>query len=73
MKIKLVENWQDAWQWWSVRLAGLLALVGPTWMALPPEVQQMAKEMIPVEWFPYFTPIVLVIAIARVIDQSSAE
>lgn len=71
--MKLVPDWKEAGRWWSVRLTALFASIGPIWMALPPEVQQMAKDMIPTEWLPWVTPIVLVIAIARVIDQGPAE
>lgn len=66
MKMRLVHDWKEAGQWWSVRLAGASAMVGPAWIALPQEL----KDHIPVEWLPYISPVVLIsIVLARVLDQ----
>lgn len=64
--MKLVDNWRDAGRWWSVRIAGFLAVLGPAWLALPAEL----RAHIPVEWLPYISPLVLVsIIVGRLIDQ----
>lgn len=66
----LVSNWRDAWRWWSVRIAAVLASLGPIWLTLPEEL----KQSIPVEWLPYVAPIlILSIVFARVIDQRLPE
>jgi len=56
--------------WWSVRIATVLAALGPVWLTLPQEL----KDNIPVEWLPYVSPLlILSIVVARVIKQPGAE
>lgn len=62
----LVDDWRDAWRWWSVRITTVLAALGPAYLSLPQEV----KDDLPVEWLPYISPLLLLsIVAARVVDQ----
>lgn len=66
----LVDNWRNMASWWSVRIAAVLAALGPVWLTLPQEL----KDNVPVEWLPYISPLlILSIVVARVIKQPGAE
>ena len=65
--VKLVDDWKNFWKWWSVRITTVLAVIGPVWLSLPPELQ----DDLPVELLPYVSPVVLMsIVVARVLDQA---
>lgn len=65
--MKLVENWKDAWKWFSVHCLVLVALIPTVWLELPPE----AKEAIPASWMSTITLVVGICGIiGRFIKQS---
>ena len=65
----LVENWLDAWKWFSVQAFAVIIALPMIWMALPPDV----KAYLPDSWKPW---IMVALAVAgvlgRVIDQNKA-
>lgn len=79
--MKLVNNWQGAWRWWSVKLnvignallVALLAFPGiaqDVWASLPVEL----KAMLPVR-VAYFVPVAIFVAAtaARLIQQGGRK
>lgn len=79
--MKLVDDWQSAWRWWSVKLnlignAMLVALLAfpaiaqEIWASLPVEL----KAMLPVR-VAYFVPVAIFVAatVARLIQQGGRK
>jgi hypothetical protein len=68
--MKLVDNWKDAWRWFSMWFLGFAAAAQVAWETLPPE----AIAVVPEQWRGYITIGLLVAAaIGRVIDQSKPK
>ena len=65
--MSFVENWRDAWKWFSVQAFALIIALPMVWMALPPDV----KAMLPDGWGKW---IAIAIAAAglvgRLVDQN---
>jgi len=65
----MVQNWRDAWKWFSVQAFAVIIALPAVWMALPADV----KAMVPDGWEKW---IVMGIALAglfgRLIDQQKA-
>lgn len=65
--MKLVDDWKQAWRWWSVRGLAAIAALPFVWPTLPPDI----KAFVPVEWQPYiFSAIAIAAIIGRVKDQN---
>lgn len=67
--MKLVENWKQAWRWFSVQAFGAVVALPLVWQALPPDV----KAFLPDGWQPYvLVGIAAAGILGRLIDQGSA-
>lgn len=64
--MKLIENWRQAWRWFSVQALAAIAMLPLIWPQLPPQV----TEWVPDSWKPW---IIVLLAIGgltgRFIDQ----
>lgn len=68
--MKLVENWKQAWKWFSVQALALVALLPVVWPTLPPTVHAWVPE----EWRPWIIVALAVGGIAgRLIDQQKVH
>ena len=64
--MRLVPDWKDAWRWWSIQIATLIAAVNLAWETLPKE----ALDVIPVDLRGWITLVLSVLMIgARLIQQ----
>ena len=64
--MKLVPDWKDAWRWWSIQIATLIAAVNLAWETLPKE----ALDVIPVDLRGWITLVLSVLMIgARLVQQ----
>ncbi len=67
--MKLVDNWKQAWKWFSMWAFGVIAAIPTVWLSLPEDT----KKMIPDSWEKWiFVGIAAVSVIGgagRVIDQ----
>lgn len=68
--MRFVENWRNAWKWFSVQALAVIIALPMVWMALPADV----KAMVPDGWEKW---IVIAIAAAglmgRLVDQTKAK
>lgn len=68
--MKLVDNWKDAWKWFSVQALAVIVALPFVWASLPADI----KGFLPDGAEPW---VLVVIAVAgvlgRVIDQSKVE
>lgn len=66
--MKLVENWKEAWRWFSVQALAALLVLPLVWTSLPADL----KSSIPDSWDKW---IVILVAgaglVGRLIDQNS--
>lgn len=62
----MVEDWKDAWRWFSVQLAAFLAVLPFVWASLPYDV----KDYVPDEWRPF---IVSAVAIGVIVGRLKAQ
>lgn len=68
--MKFVENWRDAWKWFSVQALAVLIALPMVWMALPADV----KAYLPDGWEPWVLVILAAAGLlGRVIDQNKAS
>lgn len=51
MKFHLVENWQNAWKWFSVQCMAAALIIQPAWDAIP----QNMKDSLPAGSLKYIT------------------
>lgn len=66
-KVKLVENWKDAWKWISVWCMALSSSVLMSWETLP----DTWKEMLPAAFLQrYIGPLLLIGIVGRFIQQT---
>ena len=65
MKLPIVDDWKDAGSWWSVRLAGVVAL----WGQLPAESQAKVMEFFNTNYPDLMTYIGLAFAVVRIYKQ----
>lgn len=64
--MKLVENWKEAWKWFSVQAISLAFI----WEALPDETKETFFLLVPNTVEPHVTSILLGLAVlGRLIDQ----
>lgn len=67
--MKLVDNWKDAWKWWSVWGGVIVAVLSAVQVALPD-----LRESISPEVFTYATlALGVAIPVLRVVSQSKGE
>ncbi len=67
--MRLVEDWKQAWRWFSVQALAAVALLPVVWPTLPKEV----TDWVPAEWRPYIIVALAIGGIAgRLIDQKKA-
>lgn len=64
--MKLIDNWRQAWQMFSVQALALLAALPMVWMTLPEDV----KAMVPQDWTKY---IMIAIAIGGIAGRLVAQ
>ena len=65
--MKLVENWKDAWKWFSVQAMFASGAILGTWAMLPADL----KDNIPDDFVTYCTMAVLALGIlGRLVPQS---
>ena len=62
----MIENWKEAWKWFSVQVLALLTIAPVIWSELPEDV----KAMIPPEWRPW---IIAFVALAGLILRFKAQ
>jgi hypothetical protein len=68
--MRLVENWKEAYKWFSVQLI-TVALI---WTTLPQETQQHILVLVPDVVEPYIVAILLLAAVVgRVVDQKKVK
>lgn len=68
--MKLIENWRQAWQMFSVQALALLAALPLVWMGLPDDV----KAMVPAEWRQWIMIAIAIGGIAgRLVAQPKVE
>jgi protein-S-isoprenylcysteine O-methyltransferase Ste14 len=68
--MKLVDNWKQAWRWFSIQALALVALLPVVWPQLPPQV----TAWVPEAWRPWVVVIIAIGGIAgRLIDQNKAK
>jgi hypothetical protein len=66
----LVANWKDAWRWWSVQIATVIAAVNLAWETLPAD----ALAVIPADWRGWINiGLAVAMLVVRLIDQSKPE
>ena len=64
--MRLVENWKEAWTWFSVQAMAALVALPVAWTMLPEEV----KAMIPADWVKWImVAIALGGLVGRMVDQ----
>lgn len=64
--MRLVENAKDAWRWFSVQFAAVLAVLPLAWANLPADV----KVWVPEDWRPWILAgLALAVIFGRLIDQ----
>ena len=67
--MKLIDNWRQAWRWFSVQSMLIAGAIQTTWLTLPADL----KDTIPVGWVLGVAVAVLVLGvIGRLIDQTPA-
>ena len=68
--MKLVENWKQAYRWFSVQALAILAALPLAWATLPPQI----VGKVPESWWPW---IILILAggglAGRLIDQNKGS
>jgi hypothetical protein len=65
----MVQNWRQAWKWFSVQAFAVIIALPAVWMALPADV----KAMVPDGWEKWIvTGIALAGLLGRLIDQQKA-
>jgi protein-S-isoprenylcysteine O-methyltransferase Ste14 len=70
MTMKFVENWKEAWKWFSVQALVVLAALPLVWTALPAD----AKRLLPDGWEPWVLfGLALAGLIGRLVDQNRAK
>jgi anti-sigma-K factor RskA len=68
--MKLIENWRDAWRFYSVQALAVIAALPIVWASLPPEWQ----AEVPGEWIKVMVVVVAVSGIlGRVLQQPNVE
>lgn len=68
--MKLVENWRNAWKWFSVQSLAVLVALPLVWPVLPADV----KAWVPPEWQPWlFVTIAFGGLLGRLVDQSKKD
>lgn len=68
--MKFVENWKQAWRWFSVQAIGLAFV----WETLPQETKEALFVLVPDAFEPHVTSILLVAAVfGRVVDQQKVK
>lgn len=73
-KPHLVQNWKDAWRWYSMQALTFLAFLPLVWMELPPTAQEFVSGIVPPDWHPLIITVVASSgAIMRLIDQTRGE
>lgn len=64
----LVEDWKQAWRWFSVQALAAVAVLPLVWPTLPPQVTSWMPEA----WRPYIVVALAVSGIiGRLIDQNT--
>jgi hypothetical protein len=68
--MKLIENWKDAWRWFSVQSMAISGAALAGWAMFPDDL----KAALPAEWVAGFAVGVLVFGIVgRLVDQGGAK
>jgi len=68
--MKLVENWKEAWKWFSVQAISLAFI----WEVLPDETKETIFLVVPDAVEPHVTNILLGLAVlGRLVDQKRAS
>ena len=68
--MKLVKDARKSWRWFSVQIAGFLALLPIAWEQMPYDI----KAMIPAEWHAWIVSgMALAIIVARNVDQGGGD
>lgn len=68
MKLKLVEDWRQAWKWLSVQLSAGIVL----WLSLPPDTQaSIVGGLFPPERVPLVLAVLVVVG--RLIQQGAPK
>lgn len=68
LKARLVDDWRQAWKWWSVRVSAFGIALSGAWVALPADT----RALIPGAQWIGLALFALTIA-ARLIDQPGAR
>jgi hypothetical protein len=67
--MKLVDNAREAWRWFSVQIAALMAVLPFAWMELPADV----KAYVPTEWRPWIVSgLAVAVIVGRLVAQPKA-
>lgn len=68
--MKLVDDWKQAWRWFSVQALAIIAVLPLVWMSLPADV----KNYLPDSLEPWLL-VVLAIGgiVGRIVDQNKAS
>ncbi|AJD83155.1 hypothetical protein [Paracoccus phage vB_PmaS-R3] len=62
----MVEDWKEAYRWFSVQITALLAVLPFVWASLPDDV----KAYVPDEWRPFIvSAVALGVIVGRLKDQ----
>lgn len=68
IKAKLIDEWKQAWRFWSVRLALIGAAMSAGWGALPADTRALIPGS---QWIGLF--LFLAVTVARLIDQGGKK
>lgn len=64
--MKLVEDWKNAWRWFSVQALAAILVIPVVWASLPNDV----KGFLPSSWEPWvLTTIAACGILGRIVDQ----
>ena len=67
--MKLVQDWREAWKWFSVQALVTIAALPMIWSALPADT----KALVPNGWEPWiFFALAIAGVIGRLVDQNKA-
>jgi hypothetical protein len=68
--IMFVENWKQAWKWFSMQVYAIIFALPLVWMSLPEDV----KHMVPDSWGRWiFVGLAVLGAFGRIVDQQSKK
>lgn len=68
--MRLIDDWRQAWRWFSVQAGAVVVLLPVAWEALPDET----KALIPDAWLPWIVSAVgVAVVIGRLIPQGKRQ